>query len=98
MSKNDDDLAAFLEGFGFSPEEVSEVSDELNSFRSIAGTTLKRYMNRIIETIEKEERRAFLKGLMLGVVIRKAVDELGEPELTEEEKRINSEIDRLKMN
>lgn len=97
MSKNDDDLASFLEDFGFSPEELSDVSDELNSFRSIAGTTLKRYMNRVIETIEKEERPAFLKGIMVGLVIRKAVDELGEPELTEEEKQINYEIDRLKM-
>jgi hypothetical protein len=73
-----------------------DVSDELNSVRSIAGTTLKRYMNRVIETIEKEERPAFLKGIMIGVVIRKAVDELGEPELTEDEKRIDYEIDRLK--
>ena len=96
MSKNDDDLASFLEDFGFSPEELRDVSDELNSFRSIAGTTLKRYMNRVIETIEKEERRSFLKGIMVGVVIRKAVDELGEPDLTEEERRINYEIDRLK--
>jgi hypothetical protein len=53
-------------------------------------------MNRVIETIEKEERPAFLKGIMIGVVIRKAVDELGEPELTEDEKRIDYEIDRLK--
>jgi hypothetical protein len=73
------------------------VTDELNSFRSIAGTTLKRYMNRIIETIENEERSAFLKGIMVGVVIRKAVDELGEPDLTEEERRVNYEIDRMKM-
>ncbi len=97
MSKNDDDLSAFLEDFGFSPEEVMGVTDELNSFRSIAGTTLKRYMNRIIETIENEERSAFLKGIMVGMVIRKAVDELGEPDLTEEERRINYEIDRMKM-
>jgi hypothetical protein len=96
MSKNDDDLAFFLEDFGFSPEELRDVSDELESFRSIAGTTLKRYMNRIIETIENEERSAFLKGIMVGVVIRKAVDELGERDLTEEERRINCEIDRLK--
>jgi len=97
MSKNDDNLLAFLESYGFSLEELMEVSFELNSFRSIAGTTLKRYMNRIIETIEREERRAFLKGLLLGIAIRKAVDELGEPELTEEERRINYEIDRLTM-
>lgn len=97
MSKDDEDLATFLEGFGFSQEELIDVTDELNAFRSIAGTTLKRYMNRIIETINEEERAVFLKGIMVGVVIRKAVDALGEPDLTEEEKRINHEIDRLNL-
>jgi hypothetical protein len=97
MSGNDEDLATFLEGFGFAKDEQRVVTDELNAFRSIAGTTLKRYMNRIIETIVEEERPAFLKGIMVGVVIRKAVDALGEPDLTEEEKRINHEIDKLKL-
>lgn len=97
MSRNDKDLAAFLEGFGFTKEELSSITDELNAFRSIAGTTLKRYMNRVIETIEGDDRRAFLKGIMIGVVIRKAVDELGEPDQTEEEKRIDREIDELKL-
>jgi hypothetical protein len=97
MSGNDEDLAAFLEEFGFAQEELSVVMDELNAFRSIAGMTIKRYMNRIIDTIDEEERRAFLKGIMLGVVIRKAVDALEEPELTEEEKRIDHEIDELKL-
>ena len=36
-------------------------------------------------TIDEEERHAFLKGLMVGVVIRKAVDALEEPDPTEEE-------------
>ena len=54
-------------------------------------------MNRIIETIDEEERHAFLKGIMVGVVIRKAVDALEEPDLTEEENRIDREIDNLKM-
>jgi hypothetical protein len=97
MNGNDEDLATFLEGFGFAQEELRDVTDELIAFRSIAGTTLKRYMNRIIETIEQEDRPAFLKGIMVGVVIRKAVDALGEPDLTEEEKRINQEIDKLKL-
>lgn len=97
MSGNDEDLVAFLEGFGFAQDELSVVVDELNAFRSIAGTTLKRYMNRVIETIDEEERHAFLKGVMVGVVIRKAVDSLQEPDLTEEEKRIDREIDNLKM-
>ena len=97
MSEDYEDLVAFLEGFGFAQDEQRVVSDELNAFRSIAGTTLKRYMNRIIETIDEEERHAFLKGIMVGVVIRKAVDALEEPDLTEEEKRIDREIDNLKM-
>ena len=96
MSGNDEDLVTFMEGFGFTQDEQRVVVDELNAFRSIAGTTLKRYMNRIIETIDEGERHAFLKGIMVGVVIRKAVDALEEPDLTEEEKRIDREIDNLK--
>jgi hypothetical protein len=97
MSGNDEDLTAFLEGFGFSRDELGVVVDELNAFRSIAGTTFKRYMNRVIETIDEEERHAFLKGVMVGVLIRKAVDALDGADLTEEEKRIDREIDNLKM-
>lgn len=97
MIGNNEDLAAFLEALGFSRDELGVVLDELNAFRSIAGTTLKRYMNRVIETIGEEERHAFLKGLMVGVVIRKAVDALEEPDLTEEEKRIDREIENLEM-
>ena len=97
MSGNDEDLVTFMEGFGFTQDEQRVVVDELNAFRSIAGTTLKRYMNRIIETIDEEERHAFLKGIMVGVVIRKAVDALEEPDLSEEEKWIDREIDNLKQ-
>jgi hypothetical protein len=32
---------------------------------------------------------------LMGVVIRKAVDDLMQPDLTEEEKRISREIERL---
>lgn len=97
MSEDYEDLTAFLDDFGFAQDEQRVVLDELNAFRSIAGTTLKRYMNRVIETIDQEERHAFLKGIMIGIVIRKAVDALEEPDLTEEEKRIDHEIDNLKM-
>ncbi len=38
MSGYDDDLSAFLKGFGFSEEELSTVIDELNAYRSIPGT------------------------------------------------------------
>ncbi len=87
---------AFLKGFGFAEEELRDVMDELNAYRSIPGTTLGRYMNRIISTIADEERPAFLKGIMVGVAIRKAVDALGEPDLTDEEKQIDIEIERLR--
>jgi hypothetical protein len=96
MRDDNEGLAAFLEGYGFHQEELFSVVDELNAFRTIAGTTLKRYMNRVIETIVEDERRAFLKGIMVGVAIRKAVDELEEAVPTEEEERIDREIDKLK--
>ena len=95
MSCDDGDLFAFLKGFGFDEEELNAVSDELDSFRTIPGTTIERYMNRVINTIEEEDRRAFLKGILVGVAIRKAVQALEQPDLTEEEMRINREIEKL---
>lgn len=95
MSGDDDDLSAFLKGFGFDEEELNAVSDELNSFRTDPGTTIERYMNRVINTIEEEDRHAFLKGILVGVAIRKAVEALEQPDLTEEEMRINREIEKL---
>src|SRR5512137_1355798 len=96
MYDDDEDLSAYLQSFGFSEEEFNCVTDELNSFRSIPGTTIERYMNRVINTIEGEDRHAFLKGILVGIVIRKAVDALTEPDLTEEEMRINREIENLR--
>lgn len=95
MSSDDYDLSAFLQSFGFSEEELNSVLDELNAYRSIPGTTIGRYMNRITSTIEEEDRPAFLKGIMMGVVIRKAVDASEELDLTEEGKRIAREIEKL---
>ncbi|MCK9440485.1 MAG: hypothetical protein M0Q13_03580 [Methanothrix sp.] len=95
MSSEDDDLSAFLKSFGFDEEELNAVSDELDSFRTNPGTTIERYMNRVINTIEEEDRRAFLKGILVGVAIRKAVEALAQPDLTEEEIRINREIEKL---
>lgn len=94
MSGYDDNLETFLQGFGFSEEELCEVVDELNSYRSIPGTTIERYMNRIINTLQLEDRPAFLKGLMVGIAIREVADVLAEPVLTEEEKGIDFEIRR----
>jgi len=95
MSGDDDDLLAFLKGFGFDEEELNAVSEELDSFRANPGTTIERYMNGVINTIEEENRHAFLKGILVGVAIRKAVEALEQPDLTEEEMRINQEIEKL---
>jgi hypothetical protein len=97
MSGDYEDLSAFLEGFGFSEEELNIVMNELNACRSIPGTTIERYMNRVINTIGEEDRAAFLKGIFVGVAIRKAVDALDEPDLTDEEERISREIEKLRF-
>jgi len=76
-------------------EELIAVSDELNSFRTIPGTTIERYMNRIVNTIEEEDRQAFLKGILVGVAIRKAVEAMAQPDQSEEEMRINRELEML---
>jgi hypothetical protein len=97
MSGYDDDPLAFLKSFGFSKEELCAVIDELNSYRTIPGTTIGRYMNRVISSIEEEDRPAFLKGILVGVAIRKVADILAEPDLTDEEKRIDHEIEKLRF-
>ncbi len=95
MSGEDHNLSEFLKGFGFDEEELASVSEELDSFRTIPGTTIKRYMNRILNTIEEEDRQAFLKGILVGVAIRKAAEDLEMPDPTEEERRIDREIEKL---
>lgn len=97
MSGEDDGLSEFLKGFGFNEEELASVSDELESFRTIPGTTIKRYMNRIMNTIEEEDRQAFLKGIMVGIAIRKTAEESEIPDPTEEERRIDLEIEKLRF-
>jgi 2-keto-3-deoxy-galactonokinase len=52
-------------------------------------------MNRIMNTIEEEDRQAFLKGILVGVAIRKAAGDLEMPDPTEEERRIDREIEKL---
>jgi hypothetical protein len=94
MSCDDEGLSAFLECFGFTEQELNEVADELDAYRSIPGTTIKRYLNRVLNTFIEEERPAFLKGIMVGVAIRTAVDAMEEPDLTDEEKRIAGEIEK----
>ena len=96
MSGYDDDPLSLLKSFGFSEEELCEVIDELDSYRTIPGTTIGRYMNRVISSIEEEDRPAFLKGILVGVAIRKVADVLAESDLTDEEKRIDHEIEKLR--
>ncbi|HPH48886.1 MAG TPA: hypothetical protein PLK98_05190 [Methanothrix sp.] len=95
MSKVDEDLFSFLQSYGFSPEELDSAFNETDSFRSIPGTTLRRYMNRIIGSVKKEDRPALLKGIILGVAIRRAAESIEERPLTQEEKQIDLEIERL---
>jgi hypothetical protein len=97
MGGDNEDLSAFLQSFGFTEEELDSVLDELNSFRTIPGTTIGRYINRIISTVEGEDRPAFLKGILVGVVIRRAVDSLSEPDWSDEEKHISGEIEKLRF-
>ena len=94
MNNNDEDLSSFLMDFGFTEDELFAVTYELDSYRSIPGTTVKRYLNRILQNITEEDRAAFLKGIMVGVVIRKAADSMVEAELTEEEMKEAKEIER----
>lgn len=96
MSGGDEDLSAFLGSFGFAEDELRAVMDELVAYRSIPGTTLGKYMNRVINALIDEERPAFLKGVMIGVAIRRAVDAQNEPGPTDEEKQIDIEIERLR--
>ena len=76
---DDPNMLALMGSFGFSEEEVYSVSDELDAYRSIPGTTISRYVNRIINNIEDEDRSAFLKGMMAGMAIKNADDELSDP-------------------
>ncbi|VVB70334.1 Uncharacterised protein [uncultured archaeon] len=96
MTGSDEDLAGFLRSFGFKEDELFGIQDEINAFRSIPGTTIERYLSRIINTIDDDDRPAFLKGVMAGVAIKSAADALSEPDLTDDEIRIDEEIERLK--
>jgi hypothetical protein len=84
MSGDQEDLSAFLEGFGFSDAELLAVFCELEAYRSIPGTTIGRYMNRVIDTLAEEDRAPFLKGIIVGMAIRKAADALEEADQANE--------------
>lgn len=60
---------------------------------------MKRYLSRVLQTINEDDRAAFLKGIMVGVAIKNAVDALNdaldEEDITDEEMRVAREIERL---
>jgi hypothetical protein len=99
MSNNDEDLSTFLMDYGFTEDELFAVTYELNSFRSIPGTTVRKYLIRVLQTINEDDRAAFLKGILVGVAIKNAVDALNdaldEEDITDEEMRVAREIERL---
>ena len=97
MTDNDEDLSSFLISYGFTEDELFAATYELNSYRSIPGTTVKRYLNRVLQTIIEEDRAAFLKGIMVGMAIKNAADSLKEPDLTEEEMRVAREIEKHRL-
>ncbi|MGD9912329.1 hypothetical protein, partial [Methanothrix sp.] len=77
---------------------VFSVVYELNSYRTIPGTPLERYINRVVSSIVDEERISFLKGLLVGIAIRQVVDTIqddDEPPLSDEEARLLEELGRL---
>lgn len=91
------DIAEFLRSLGFLEDEIFGVVYELNSYRTIPGTTLERYIHRVVSSIVDEDRISFLKGLLVGIAIRQVVDTLedDEPPLSDEEALLLEELRRL---
>jgi hypothetical protein len=63
------DFLTFIKAAGFEEEEVLEVIGELEAYRSIPGTTLRRYVHRVQASVETDGRTAFLKGVIVGTAI-----------------------------
>ena len=63
------DLETFLRAAGFEDDEVLQVKDELAAYRSIPGTTLRRYLSRVLSSVEVDCRCDFLKGIIVGTAI-----------------------------
>lgn len=92
------DITDFLRSLGFLEDEIFSVVYELNSYRTIPGTTLERYINRVVSSIVEDERISFLKGLLVGIAIRQVVDTIQdeeEPPLSDEEALLLEELRRL---
>jgi len=71
-------IRSLLGSFGFSEDELYRISDELDVYKSIPGITMDRYINYIVGNINQDHRSAFLKGIMAGLAIKKADDELSD--------------------
>ncbi|HII07664.1 MAG TPA: hypothetical protein HA349_10235 [Methanotrichaceae archaeon] len=82
------DFRTFLDVAGFEDDEVLLVTDELNAYRSVPGTTLQRYLNRVLNSVEEDQRLAFLKGVIVGTAIH---DNLENCDL---ESHITAEVNR----
>jgi hypothetical protein len=63
------DLLTFMEASGFEEDELFAVIWELDAYKSIPGTTLLRYVNRVQGSIGTDCRPAFLKGVIVGTAI-----------------------------
>jgi hypothetical protein len=50
-------------------DEVLAVIGELDAYKSIPGTTLRRYVNRVQSSIDTDCRPAFLKGMIVETAI-----------------------------
>ncbi len=92
-----DDLVSFMLDLGFSEDEVEGCIIELEGFRSIPGTILRRYINRAAASLGENERPAFLKGVFVGFSIRLAAkkDLQEEAVFSEEDRRIDQELERF---
>jgi hypothetical protein len=63
------DFLTFMRASGFEEDEVLAVISELDAYKSIPGTTLRRYVNRVQSSVETDCRPAFLKGVIVGTAI-----------------------------
>jgi len=63
------DFLTFMRAAGFEEDELLAVICELDAYKSIPGTTLRRYVNRVLSSVETDCRLAFLKGVIVGTAI-----------------------------
>ena len=68
----DCDLNTILVDLGFSRDEIDQAFYELDEYRSIPGTTLKKYLKRALAS--SDNRQDFLKGLIAGTALRNISD------------------------